>query len=150
MTDTQYDRAPGDASALPDVEQGTSSGVLVYTIGLGLAMVLTAMSFWVANTSLLWGPGVPLGLAVLAIAQMGVHLVFFLHITTGPDNTNNVLALAYGILIIFLVIASTTSPKAKAFCSSAIRAWNTTCSKRSPSSSRRSSRSPRAIASATS
>ena len=36
-----------------------------------------------------------LGLVVLAIAQMGVHLVFFLHITTGPDNTNNVLALAF-------------------------------------------------------
>jgi heme/copper-type cytochrome/quinol oxidase subunit 3 len=53
MTDTQYDRALGDASALPDVEQGTSSGVLVYTIGLALAVVLTAMSFWVANTSLL-------------------------------------------------------------------------------------------------
>jgi cytochrome o ubiquinol oxidase operon protein cyoD len=49
MTDTQYDRAPGDATALPDVEQGTSSGVLVYTIGLVLAVVLTAMSFWVAK-----------------------------------------------------------------------------------------------------
>ena len=24
---------------------------------------------------------------------MGVHLVFFLHITTGPDNVNNVMAL---------------------------------------------------------
>jgi cytochrome o ubiquinol oxidase operon protein cyoD len=36
---------------------------------------------------------------------MGVHLVFFLHITTGPENTNNVLALAFGILIVFLVIA---------------------------------------------
>ncbi len=36
---------------------------------------------------------------------MGVHLVFFLHITTGPDNTNNVLALAFGIIIVFLVIA---------------------------------------------
>jgi hypothetical protein len=46
MTDTQYDRAPGDASALPDVERGTSSGVVVYTIGLALAVVLTAMSFW--------------------------------------------------------------------------------------------------------
>jgi cytochrome o ubiquinol oxidase subunit IV len=45
MSDTQYDRAPGDATALPDVEQGTSSGVLVYTIGLALAVVLTAMSF---------------------------------------------------------------------------------------------------------
>ena len=105
MTDTQYDRAPGDASALPDVEQGTSSGVLVYTIGLVLAVVLTAMSFWVASTSLLWPPGVSLGLTVLAIAQMGIHLVFFLHITTGPDNTNNVLALAFGILIVFLVVA---------------------------------------------
>ena len=26
-------------------------------------------------------------------------------ITTGPDNTNNMLALAFGILIVFLVIA---------------------------------------------
>jgi cytochrome o ubiquinol oxidase operon protein cyoD len=42
---------------------------------------------------------------VLAIAQMGVHLVFFLHITTGPDDANNVLALAFGLLIVFLVIA---------------------------------------------
>jgi cytochrome o ubiquinol oxidase operon protein cyoD len=45
-----------------------------------------------------------MGLVVLAIAQMGVHLVFFLHITTAPDNTNNVLALAFGVLIVFLVV----------------------------------------------
>jgi len=104
MTDMQYDRAPGDASALPDVEQGTSSGLLVYTIGLTLATVLTIMSFWVANTSLLWVGGVSLGLTVLAIAQMGIHLVFFLHVTTGPDNTNNVMALAFGVLIVILVV----------------------------------------------
>jgi cytochrome o ubiquinol oxidase operon protein cyoD len=48
---------------------------------------------------------VPAGLAVLAIAQMGVHLVFFLHISTGPDNTNNVLALAFGLLIVTLVVS---------------------------------------------
>ena len=102
MTDTHYDRAPGDNV---DLEEGASSGVLVYTIGLLLAVILTAVSFWAANTSLLWPPGVPLGLAVLAIAQMGIHLVFFLHITTGPDNTNNVLALAFGVLIVALVIA---------------------------------------------
>jgi cytochrome o ubiquinol oxidase operon protein cyoD len=104
MTDRQYDRAPGDSAALPDAERGTSSGVLVYTIGLGLATVLTAMSFWVANTSLLWIGGISLGLTVLAIAQMGVHLVFFLHVTTGPDNTNNVMALAFGVLIVALVV----------------------------------------------
>jgi len=104
MTDTRYDRAPGDRPILTDNEEGTSSGVLVYTIGLVLAVILTATSFWVANTSLLWAPGISLGLAVLAIAQMGVHLVFFLHITSGPDNTNNVLALAFGVLIVLLVV----------------------------------------------
>jgi len=78
-----------------------------YVVGLGLAVLLTGVSFWVASTSSLWGPGVAVGLVVLAIAQMGVHLVFFLHITSGPDNTNNVLALAFGVLIVFLVMIGT-------------------------------------------
>ena len=106
MTAIRYDRAPGEQSTLTEANGETTSGrALVYTTGLALAVLLTATSFWVANTSLLWGPGVAMGLIVLAIAQMGVHLVFFLHITTGPDNTNNVLALAFGLLIVFLVIA---------------------------------------------
>ena len=83
------------------------SETLSYVIGLGLALLLTGVSFWVASTSVLWGPGVAVGLVVLAIAQMGVHLVFFLHITSGPDNTNNVLALAFGVLIVFLVMVGT-------------------------------------------
>ena len=105
MTDTRWDIAPGDRPTIPAAEQGTSSGLLVYTIGLLLAAILTITSFWVANTSVIWAPGVTAGLVVLAIAQMGVHLVFFLHITTGPDSTNNVLALAFGVLIVFLVLA---------------------------------------------
>lgn len=107
MTETSLDVAPGERPRIPASEQYTSSGVLVYTVGLLLAVVLTITSFWVANTSAIWAPGVPAGLAVLAIAQMGVHLVFFLHITTGPDNTNNILALAFGVLIVFLVLAGT-------------------------------------------
>ena len=83
------------------------SETLAYVIGLALALILTGVSFWVASTSVLWGPGVAVGLVVLAIAQMGVHLVFFLHITSGPDNTNNVLALAFGVLIVFLVMIGT-------------------------------------------
>ena len=83
------------------------SETVAYVIGLALALVLTGVSFWVASTSALWGPGVAVGLVVLAIAQMGVHLVFFLHITSGPDNTNNVLALAFGVLIVFLVMIGT-------------------------------------------
>ena len=105
MSDTRFDRAPGDSPALGETEGKSLSNAGIHTFGLALAVALTAISFWVANTSLLWAPGVLLGLAVLAVAQMGVHLVFFLHITTGPDSTNNVLALALGILIVLLVAA---------------------------------------------
>jgi cytochrome o ubiquinol oxidase operon protein cyoD len=104
MTDATHDLAPGDVSIFGKAGRMAESAVGIYTIGLVLAVILTATSFWVANTSLLWALGVPMGLVVLAIAQIGVHLVFFLHITTAPDNTNNVLALAFGVLIVFLVV----------------------------------------------
>jgi cytochrome o ubiquinol oxidase operon protein cyoD len=95
------DLAPGDEH----VEGGgIAERVLGYLTGLGLAVLLTATSFFVAGTSLVWEPSIPVALVVLAIAQMGVHVVFFLHITTGADNTNNVLALAFGILIVMLVM----------------------------------------------
>jgi cytochrome o ubiquinol oxidase operon protein cyoD len=93
-----YDRSPG-------VEhQEATANYLSYTVGLGLAVLLTIASFIVSQTNLLWAPGIPVGLVVLAFAQIGVHLVFFLHIGTGPDHTNNIVALAFGLLIVFLVI----------------------------------------------
>jgi len=89
----------------PGVEHRESrADFLSYTAGLGLAVALTIASFVVAQTHLLWPPGIPVGLVVLAFAQIGVHLVFFLHMGTGTDNTNNILALAFGMLIVFLVM----------------------------------------------
>ncbi|HWE20828.1 MAG TPA: cytochrome o ubiquinol oxidase subunit IV [Hyphomicrobiaceae bacterium] len=92
------DRTPGVG------EHDSTASVVSYTVGLGLAIVATIASFIVAQTNLLWPPGIPVGLIVLALAQIGVHLVFFLHLGTGADNTNNILALAFGMLIVFLVI----------------------------------------------
>ncbi len=94
-----YDRTPG----VEDHE--STASVESYTAGLVLAIFLTIVSFLVSQTNLLWPPGVVPGLIVLALAQIGVHLVFFLHVGIGSDNTNNVLALAFGILVVFLVIA---------------------------------------------
>jgi cytochrome o ubiquinol oxidase subunit IV len=108
MTDGR-DQVFNDTDVAPGDEQAEGGGIVArlvgYLTGLGLAILLTATSFFVAGTDLVWQPSIPVALVVLAIAQMGVHLVFFLHITTGPDNTNNVLALAFGVLIVFLVMA---------------------------------------------
>ena len=100
--DFGVDSAPGE-----DVEEhGAAAGVRSYLIGLALAAGLTVASFWVASDNgLIYTPGVPMALAALAVAQMGVHLAFFLHITTGPDNDNNAMALAFGALIVGIVIA---------------------------------------------
>jgi cytochrome o ubiquinol oxidase operon protein cyoD len=98
--DQREDHAPGD-----EPEESAGHWVRNYVIGLGFATLLTIASFWASATHIIWGPAVPVALVVLAIAQMGVHLVFFLHITTGPDNTNNVLALAFGVLVVFVIVA---------------------------------------------
>jgi cytochrome o ubiquinol oxidase operon protein cyoD len=94
------DHAPGD-----EPEESAGHWIRNSNLGLGFSIVLTATAFVLAGTHLIYGPAIPVALIVLAIAQMGVHLVFFLHVTTGPDNTNNVLALAFGIMVVFLIVA---------------------------------------------
>jgi cytochrome o ubiquinol oxidase operon protein cyoD len=104
MSDVHHSHDPIDLAPGDEDEGRIGPRLIGYVIGLGLAILLTATSFFVAGTDLVWQPSIPVAIIVLAIAQMGVHLVFFLHITTGADNTNNVLALAFGILIVVLVI----------------------------------------------
>jgi cytochrome o ubiquinol oxidase operon protein cyoD len=96
----QGETAPGDESE----GQGFSGGLSSYAIGFALAVLLTVVSFTLPSLNLVWAPSLPVALAVLAIAQMGVHLVFFLHLTSGPDNVNNVLALAFGLFVVGLII----------------------------------------------
>jgi cytochrome o ubiquinol oxidase operon protein cyoD len=96
-------RRPGDVA--PGDSPAGREDLISYMVGLGLAILLTCVSFFIAGTSLVWAPSIPIALFVLAVAQMGVHLVFFLHITTGEDNVNNIMALAFGILIVVLLVA---------------------------------------------
>lgn len=106
MADTHHahngpNAAQGQA---PGVTRSRRAGVLTYLVGLGFATILTLASFWAAGTDLVWRPAVPVLLAALAIAQMGVHVVFFFHISTGPGDANNFLALAFGVFVVALVV----------------------------------------------
>jgi len=94
------DIAPGDEQAVEDIARGVRG----YLIGFVLAAGLTVVSFYIARSTLVWAPSIPIALSVLAIAQIGLHLVFFLHMTSGPDNVNNLLALAFGLLIVMLLV----------------------------------------------
>jgi len=104
MTDVDrhtLENEDGDKGGASDERE---ANVGTYVLGLSLAVLLTLASFWVAGTNLIYEPGIPVALATLAVAQMGIHLVFFLHLTSAPDNTNNVLALAFGLMVVGLVV----------------------------------------------
>ena len=93
--------APGDEHISDDEVAKRLRG---YLVGFAMAIVLSVVSFYMARSTLVWAPSIPIALSVLAIAQMGVHLVFFLHITSGSDSINNTMALAFGLLIVMLLV----------------------------------------------
>ena len=102
---TSHPEAHGDVAPGDDLEPADiPRAIRGYLVGLALATLLTCVSFYVAGTTLVWQPSIPIALSVLAIAQMGVHVIFFLHITSGPDSVNNVMALAFGLLIVMLLV----------------------------------------------
>ena len=87
----------------PGIKDGGDDSLRRYLAGLGLSAILTLMSFWVAGTAAVWAPSLPVLLAALAIGQMGAHLVFFLHLSSAPDQANTILAAAFGVFIVGLV-----------------------------------------------
>lgn len=102
--ETEHLEHRGDHSPGDEPPEDSGHWVRNANLGLGFSVLLTVAAFALAGSNIIYAPAIPVALIVLAIAQMGVHLVFFLHITTGPDNTNNVLALVFGILVVFLIV----------------------------------------------
>lgn len=88
-----------DASGLP-VERSTTP----YLIGLGLAVVLTAISFGLAATGVLPRTSTIVVIAVAAVIQILVHLRFFLHINLMTTPRENLVALAFAVLLICIML----------------------------------------------
>jgi cytochrome o ubiquinol oxidase operon protein cyoD len=84
--------------------RGSAGRWPIHTIGYVLAASLTVASFAMATTHLLTPASLVAALVVLAIGQMVVHLIFFLHITTAPAQKTNILAVILTLLIIALVV----------------------------------------------
>jgi cytochrome o ubiquinol oxidase operon protein cyoD len=84
--------------------RGSTGRWPTYAVGFALAASLTIASFALARGHWLTPASLVAALVVLAIAQMIVHLIFFLHITTAPAQKTNILALLLTLLIISLVV----------------------------------------------
>jgi cytochrome o ubiquinol oxidase subunit IV len=103
---THQQHGPGRGeSRTPGMEnQGTHGSLRGYVIGYVAAIALTIAAFTVAPNTGMAPFSIEAALAVLAIAQMLVHLIFFLHINTAPAQKTNIVAFTATMLIIAIVV----------------------------------------------
>jgi len=84
---------------------GASHGSLgSYAVGFVLSVILTAAAFWVVMDHVMSPSATVTTIFILAVVQIGVHLVCFLHLNFSSEQRWNVTAFAFAVLVVFIVI----------------------------------------------
>ncbi|WP_243047831.1 cytochrome o ubiquinol oxidase subunit IV [Dyella sp. RRB7] len=104
MSDQPSYIAPGSERTPGTRQSGEHGSWQGYATGYLVAMALTGAAFLFARSPLLTAASATSAVVVLAIAQMLVHLIFFLHINTSPEHKTNILAFILTIVIIAIVV----------------------------------------------
>ena len=88
-------------------EEESHGSVSGYVAGFVLAVLLTAASFGLVVRGVLPQQIAMIALAVLALVQIVVHLVFFLHLNTSSGQRWNVMAFCYTAVAAIILIGGT-------------------------------------------
>jgi cytochrome o ubiquinol oxidase operon protein cyoD len=77
-----------------------------YMTGFVLAVILTAIPFWLVMGKVLPNSNIT-GLVILAIAavQIVVHMVYFLHMNTSSEGGWSLLALAFTVVLLVIMLS---------------------------------------------
>jgi cytochrome o ubiquinol oxidase subunit IV len=77
-----------------------------YTVGFILAIVLTAIPFILVMTTALPATALVVTVGLFALAQIGVHLVFFLHLNRSSAQRWNLIVFAYTLVILAILVGA--------------------------------------------
>lgn len=75
-----------------------------YLQGFAMAVILTAIPFAVVWLGILSGTAAILLIAVAAVIQVVVHLVFFLHLGTKATPSEHLFFLAFAAVLILIMV----------------------------------------------
>ncbi len=78
-----------------------------YVMGFILALLLTAIPFWVVWTEALAGMRAAAVIGVCAFVQVVVHAHFFLHISTSKQKREDLELILFATLIMVILIGGT-------------------------------------------
>ncbi|EQC01382.1 cytochrome o ubiquinol oxidase subunit IV [Photorhabdus temperata] len=84
---------------------GASHGSLKsYIIGFVLSVILTVIPFWMVMDGSASHTTILTTVVALAVVQILVHFIYFLHMNTSSEERWNLVALLFTILIIGIVV----------------------------------------------
>ncbi len=103
---TVSDHVHGSAHALADLPHATLRG---YLIGFVLATVLTIIPFWLVMGHVLQSKEATILIVLgLGVAQILVHMVYFLHLNTSSEGGWNMLALIFTVVLVVIVLGASS------------------------------------------
>ncbi len=76
-----------------------------YVTGFLLSLVLTGLSFGAVMSGLLPRDAILPAITVLAVVQLLVQLVFFLHLGTAPESRSNTTIFLLTIMLIAIIVS---------------------------------------------
>lgn len=94
----QAQRLPGSS------DEGGHGSWRIYAAGFALCLLQTGLAFAVASNGLMTHESNIAAIACLAVGQVLVQLIFFVHLSTSPDAGANTAAIAYAVLVIGLFV----------------------------------------------
>jgi cytochrome o ubiquinol oxidase operon protein cyoD len=83
------------------LDGASHGGIRPYVIGLLLALCLTVIPFWIVMSTSGARPAV---IAAFGVAQIIVHLVFFLHVNDSSGERWNLMALLFTVLVVVVIV----------------------------------------------
>ncbi|MET1025657.1 MAG: cytochrome o ubiquinol oxidase subunit IV [Dongiaceae bacterium] len=83
---------------------GAHGSVKSYVVGFILAVILTVIPFYLTMTGVLSGSTTLVVIVAMALIQIVVHLVFFLHMNGSSEQSWNTLAFLFTVLIVGILV----------------------------------------------
>ncbi len=77
-----------------------------YLIGFGLSVLLTAVPFYLVMSDVLESKtATALAITIIAVAQIIVHMVYFLHLDAKSEAGWNLMAIIFTAVILFIAVS---------------------------------------------
>jgi cytochrome o ubiquinol oxidase operon protein cyoD len=96
---------PGDYASHSASHSGSDGTVKSYMAGFILSLVLTALSFGAVMSGTLPRNLILPAITLLAVVQLLVQLIYFLHLGTAPEQRNNTMIFVLTGLLIATIVA---------------------------------------------